>query len=598
MSDLPTQSLSGPQLRVAPDLDFAPAPSRPFGSSGRRIDGILVMENTGQSSPRPLLAFIGLLLLVVGVALGTISQSTWITIVTLGQGVTPAAAGVEQSPASWLATKPWTGPSAKWIASIVLGLLGLSCQRGRALSVVVTAAQFAVTAYTCDLLIDGKLRWLATTAFGNASLPFVLPIVSAVFGYIVHAGLTKEGASAKGTVGLLIVAAAALGTVHGWYNWTPLIDRLGTGAADLMKDWGAEAIWATVLVLTAIGVASSRTKPVFFLVALMLGCLAWYCISSGMTEIRSFPSLATADHIPSVEHISYKNVDPWHWVVAGELVVLAIVLAHMSLGMGILNIAFALLWMFGGLTFYNSVSNMSLVRALSEGAAIGVQQRGMTPTAPADPLAGFGLPVETSPPGARPSAARTSDSFALPEAQREAMQRMQRPIQVREITPLVWMFSTAVLAGIFAVAGIALMTPNESVRIGSLCAVWLTCGVLCTALYFLWPKGSASFEGWLAAFRYSRYHTGVYWAAFFASAGVAGIWALRPTASTAAWVHASAAAILLGTCLSLGAAAILIAFGNFPKLPAWVYIVMTIGQSSLMWALLMHQSYRTRRAIA
>ncbi len=596
MSDLPTQSLPGPQLRVAHDGDAAPNVPRPLSPSGRKINGIRVMDNAGQSAPRPLLAFVGLLLLVIGVALGTISHPTWITIVTLGQGVTPAAA--DHVPASWLEAQPWTSPSAKWIASIVLGLLGLSCQRGRALSVVVTAAQFAVTAYTCDLLIDGKLRWLATTAFGNASLPFVLPIVSAVFGYIVHAGLTKEGASARGTIGLLMVAAAALGTVHGWFNWTPLIDRLAIGAAEVLNEWGAESTWATVLILTAIGVASSRTKPVYFLVALILGCLAWYCISSGMTEIRSFPSLATGDRIPSVEHISYKNVDAWHWVVAGELVVLAIVLAHMSLGMGILNIAFALLWMFGGLTFYNSVSNMSLVRALSEGAAIGVQQRGMTPTAPADPLAGFGLPVETSPPGAQPSAARSSESFALPEAQREAMQRMQRPIQVREITPLVWMFSTAVLAGIFAVAGIALMTPNESVRTGSLCALWLTCGVLCATLYFLWPKGSATFEGWLAAFRYSRYHTGVYWTAFFASAGITGIWALRPTASTAAWVHASAAAVLLGTCLSLGAAAILIAFGNFPKLPAWVYIVLTIGQSSLMWALLMQHSYRTRRAIA
>lgn len=596
MSDLPTQSLPGPQLRVAHDGDAAPHVPIPLSPSGRKINGIRVMDNAGQAAPRPLLAFVGLLLLVIGVALGTISHPTWITIVTLGQGVTPAAA--DQVPASRLAEKPWTSPSAKWIASIVLGLLGLSCQRGRALSVVVTAAQFAITAYTCDLLIDGKLRWLATTAFGNASLPFVLPIVSAVFGYIVHAGLTKEGASARGTVGLLIVAAAALGTVHGWFNWTPLIDRLAIGAAEVLNEWGAESTWATVLILTAIGVASSRTKPVYFLVALILGCLAWYCISSGMTEIRSFPSLATGDRIPSVEHISYKNVDAWHWVVAGELVVLAIVLAHMSLGMGILNIAFALLWMFGGLTFYNSVSNMSLVRALSEGAAIGVQQRGMTPTAPADPLAGFGLPVENSPTGAQPSTARSSESFAMPDAQREAMQRMQRPIQVREITPLVWMFSTAVLAGIFAVAGIALMTPNETVRIGSLCAVWLTCGVLGTALYFLWPRGSATFEGWLAAFRYSRYHTGVYWTAFFASAGITGIWALRPTASTAAWVHASAAAVLLGTCLSLGAAAILIAFGNFPKLPAWVYIVLTIGQSSLMWALLMQHSYRTRRAIA
>lgn len=596
MSDLPTQSLPGPQLRVAHDADAAPHVPRPLSPSGRRINGIRVMDNTGQSAPRPLLAFVGLLLLVIGVALGTISHPTWITIVTLGQGVTPAAA--DQVPASWLEAQPWTSPSAKWIASIVLGLLGLSCQRGRALSVVVTAAQFAVTAYSCDLLIDGKLRWLATTAFGNASLPFVLPIISAVFGYIVHAGLTREGASARGTIGLLIVAAAALGTVHGWFNWTPLIDRLATGAAEVMNDWGAESTWATVLILTAIGVASSRTKPVFLLVALILGCLAWYCISSGMTEIRSFPSLATGSHIPSVEHTSYKNVDAWHWVVAGELVVLAIVLAHMSLGMGILNIAFALLWMFGGLTFYNSVSNMSLVRALSEGAAIGVQQRGMTPTTVADPLAGFGLPVESSPPGTQPSAARSSESYLLPQAQREAMQRMQRPIQVREITPLVWMFSTAVLAGIFAVAGIAMMTPNESVRTGSLCALWLTCGVLCATLYFLWPKGSATFEGWLAAFRYSRYHTGVYWTAFFASAGITGIWALRPTASTAAWVHASAAAILLGTCLSLGAAAILIAFGNFPKLPAWVYIVLTIGQSSLMWALLMQHSYRTRRAIA
>lgn len=593
MSDLPAGKSVPAELRIAP-LSESPSAAARSSSGAQRIPGIQVIEPPKQATSRPFLAFIGLLLLIAGVALGTVSHATWLSIITLGQGIEAAA---QPATDAWLTNRPWTAESARWLASIVLGLLGLSCLRARALSAVVTAALFAVAAYTCDILTGGKLRWLAASVFGDASPRYVLPIVSAIFGYVVHAALTKEGASLRGVIGLLIVAAAALGTINGWYDWTPLINKLGPNAADAMKDWGVESTWATVLILTALGVAASRTKPVFLLVALTLGCLAWYCVSSGMTEMRSFPSLAKGDYIPSVEHVSYKNVEPWRWVVAAELGLLAIVLAHMSLGMGVLNVGFALFWMFGGLTVYNSISNMSFIRAISEGAAIGAQHRASTlPTASTDPLSGFGLPVAAPTPAGQPiQPVPTSQDEALRQARMRAMQGMQRPVQVREVTPLVWMLSTAVLAGIFAVVGVAMMTSSQNLRLATLCALWLVCGVLCTTLYFLWPKDYTTFEGWLAAFRYSRYHIGVYWIAFLASAGLAGIWALRPTADTAAWVHASAAAILLGTCLSLGAAAILIGFGNFPKLPAWVYIAMTVGQSSLMWALLMRQSYRARR---
>jgi hypothetical protein len=81
---------------------------------------------------------------------------------------------------------------------------------------------------------------------------------------------------------------------------------------------------------------------------------------------------------------------------------------------------------------------------------------------------------------------------------------------------------------------------------------------------------------------------------FLGAMALAAGFSLKPTSLALSWVDLSIACIFCGTMFTLLAAAILIRFGNFPKLPAWIYLVITLGQSSLAWALLMYRNFSAR----
>lgn len=620
MSELSASNAKSAPLRLAGEGEEAPAvaPPLPKPAVGGGESGVQPgIPAAGAVGPRPAAMFFGLCVLMAGVLLAAVPQGTWSGLFADVKTPAPSATPSEPTGAiqEWISYDLLASESARWIISSLMVLAGLSVLRARAIAVVVTASLFALSAYTCDLLLDGRLTRIVSSVFGDGTARFALPVLSAAFGFLAHGRPDQAKTSVRGVIGLVLVAAAALGTVHGWYDWTPLASRIGPDAQKVLSERRSEFIWATVIILTAIGVASSRTKPIHLMIALMLGAMAWHCVSSGMIEIRSFPELARLGQVPSVEDSSYRNVAIWRWVVAGEMVLLGVILLHLSLGMGSLNIAFALAWMFVGLGLYSSIGSMSLARFFGEYAASQAASRDATTTTPppADPLANWGLPLGGQPPrpqgaagpGTKPAAAtgpgtsatsRRVDEADIQAARQRAMASVQRAPVVREVTPLIWMFVTAILAGIIGVTGVAMMTQREGPRTFILCALWLATGVCIALLWSVWPKGSETWQGAVAAFKYSRYHTGAIWLAFIGTAAVAGAWALRKNSSIGAWIHASVAAILLGTCCTLGAAAIMIRFGGFPSLPAWIYVAIAIGQSSLMWSLLTYQNMASRRS--
>ncbi len=517
----------------------------------------------------------------------------------------------------------WAGESARWLVAAGLVITGLSVLRSKPILILITSLLFALTAYCCDALIEGRILRFVSGVMGSALAHYLLPIAAAAFGFIVHANPRTDRTSGRGILSLLLMAMAALGTQEGWYDWSVIAAYVGPGASKLLGQWSEECTWATILVLTAVGVSSSRTKSIHFLNALLLGALAYHCITSGYSETHTFTQPTTEGRTISIEHLSYTNVENWQWVVAGELVCLAIILLRQAVGLGSIALAFALAWMFAGLAIERSVGTMSVMRSISDAMSVGAaaQASGQGGAeAGSQPLTNWGLPLPSGrgapvagrsrtvvqpgpatqirPPissGSLPAPPPTDAELA--RAKELAMQRTSEAI-VREITPLLWMLLIAIFAGLIGATGLLVMTPRAGHRIALLSGLWLGFGMGLVGLFSVWPRDpDQSWQSWWAAWRLSKYHVHALWLVFLGSMAMAGTWAFRRDSRISSWIHASAAAILLGTCASLTAAAILIRFGGFPNLPAWVYVVIAAGQSSLAWVLLMHLSFSAKRGV-
>jgi hypothetical protein len=337
-----------------------------------------------------------------------------------------------------------------------------------------------------------------------------------------------------------------------------------------------------------------------------------------MVQVRDFPELSTATKLIRIDHVSVQNVEMWRWVVGLELGLLSAVLLHMSLGIGALNVAFALMWMFVGLGIYRSVGTMHAAKELSE-ALTGRSVQGASGAA-SGPLVNWGMPLAERPrypvadgpvstesglidprregftPGLGPAPASAAETARSRDA---AMIPQVRERIVNEVAPLAWMYVTAICGGIIAVTGLRMLIHRSAFRLWMCIGLWLGLGVGAAALWSVWPKGpDQTWAGWFAAFRLSRYHVYAIWLAFLLSMAVFGSRALRSASDVRTWLHASVAATLLATAASIGGIAVMIEFGRFPHLPAWVYIVLAAGQSSLAWVLLMSAALSGRRSAA
>jgi hypothetical protein len=524
--------------------------------------------------------------------------------------------------AEWVARagEPWTTESCRWILASVFIIAGVSFLSAKPFFYLITSALVMLTAYCLDVIIGGKLSACINTAVGSDVAGRVLPVAALALGYLIHTSPRARVPSTTGVFSLVLIGFAGVGVVYGWYpqSLNAVAPRFGEGARKFVAEWSEECTWAMALILAAIGVAASRTKTVHFLSAILLGALAYHCIQSGCKEVVSFPT-TNGISIPDIETSSLANVAMWRWIAAGELVLLGIILLHLSLGMGALNVAFALFWMLGGVAAYQEVGKLSLVRLAAQGVA---QSAASTATnkAVGQPLGMWGLPLadprtqaqQAHGPAGKQTPDRDSMKRAAPQppsaqelekarAEAQASIRQNGPSDiavqglVREIGPLVWMYLTAILAGILGITGFRMLSNSGTYRFGLMLLLLVAFVAGCTWLGTKWPRDpEQSWLSWAAAFRESRYHVYLIWLVFLGCMALAGIGALLLSARTTPWIHASIYSTFIGTILTLVGVAVLIRFGGFPRLPVWTYIAIAAGQSSMAWVLLMHLSLSGR----
>lgn len=583
MSDLPAKNFSPSILRVG-DLtgdskSSSLAPRRSDSASASARGGDIPARASLVVTAPPTLTFgkvVGFLFVIAGVVLAIVPIETWVRWV------------------GWISPQ-WTTENYRWITAGALWVAGLLFLPSRAIAVVITSVFFAATAYGMDRLLNGRASGWLTHSLGSGSHRYVLAICAASFGYWVQAG-SSGTMSLRGLFGLALTLLAAFGTIHGWYDWSPIAERLGPGMIKTIKEWGEECTWATVLVLTALGVSSSRTRPIHFLIALLLGALAYRCVLDGYFRLHTFPGLAHDGSMVSCESMSYSNVDLWRWIVAAELTLLAAILLHLAAGVGGLSMAVAMGWMLAALSLYDSVGSMSLLRSLSDAATGTAQTR-------VDPLANLGVPLAPTP-NSRVRAPGTAigqpsnrvivpiNEAQPPMARGPVFDASARQALVREIAPMGWMFLTAVLAGLIAVSGFNLLADHGNYRNLLNSTLWFVFGIALTSLLWVWPRDAdRSWEAWFASWRMSRYHVHTIWLMFLGTMAMASMFSMAKNNRASTWVQLGAAAAFVGTAASLATIAMLIYFGGFSPLPPWIYVVVAVVQSSLGWILLTSLSF-------
>lgn len=168
----------------------------------------------------------------------------------------------------------------------------------------------------------------------------------------------------------------------------------------------------------------------------------------------------------------------------------------------------------------------------------------------------------------------------------------------REMGLTVWIYVTAILAGVIGVTGLHLLWGGPGYRFWLTIALWVGLAVACSTLWFTDPREpSQSWASWLSDWSQSKYKLHVVWLIFLASTAVCSSWALRLSSRMEAWINASVVCIFIGTALTLIGLALLPHFGGMePVRGAWKYGVIAAGQSSIAWILLMHSSLIHRRA--
>lgn len=529
---------------VHPNATGSPSVSPTRSPSVAQVKVIHDAADSGRlASPTRL--FVGFLLVLAAVGLAAVSPEQW---------------------RRWVVRIPEVGEDiAVWWAPLAAGgfalLFGGLCLEQRLARYLITAGLFAVTVYCLDMLVGWGLGWRWILAVGAA------------LGYLIHC-TPSASLSIPGIFGWAVVAFSCVGCAQGWIDWALIGERLGPSSAAFFHDWGDECRWGTVLVMTAIGVSSSRTRQIHFLNAVLLFGLTYYCFQQGYLRMVEFPELGAG--VPALPDPSLENIERWRWVLLGEFALLAIILLHLALGMGALVVAFGATWLMLALHVDREIGRDAIF-AYSQAAQLlqtdGDPSTGMTRT-----LFSGGGPADL------PQTGLTMQQKAA----------LLQKAQVRMLATFGWIYLTAILAGIITISGLRMLLRTERLRVWGGFVLWFGFGLSAGWLWTQWPT-STDWDGRLTAWVLPPAHVSAICVVALGITAVLGSWALGKQSRITTWVHAASAAIFIGTVLSLAVLNVQINYGGFSPPPTWFYAVIAGGQSSMMWVLWMHEGFRSRR---
>ena len=529
---------------------MSPAP-RSLTTDDSAVGRVQVIETTGRaamrtSGPR---AVVGLLLVAAAPWIASSPARPWYELAS----VVPY---VGSFLADWWA--PWAAGAG------LLVVVGLFLKSGL-LRYLITTLMVGVTAYCADML-TGETVPLPWLLFG-----------AVVLGYLMHLGGGPRKASITGTFGWSLIAFCCVGGAQGWFDWSSSAEKLGGQLGRLLEDRNKECAWAVILLLTAVGVSCSRTKSIHFLNAVLLGVLAYYCFQDAYVRMVDFSALG--EHVAPLPDPGLKNIQPWQWVLVGELVLLGAVLLHLAMGVGALTVGFGVLWLVAAYQVDRGMGRDALF-AFSQAAQANLPQSASSP--PGGPMGGFSL-LPTDSAGASPPVVLT------------AVERIEylRKAQARVATIFGWIYLTAILGGMIAVSGLRLLLRDARLQAWASYALWFGFGLGAGWLWTQWPAAE-TWDARLTAWVLPGTHVYALFMAFLGTMAVLGGWALRGGSRSERWTHVAVVGIFLGTALSLIAIQVLIQHGGFSPLPVWSYAVLAAGQSSMMWVLLMHHNLRFR----
>ncbi|MCB9851616.1 MAG: hypothetical protein H6819_00865 [Phycisphaerales bacterium] len=432
--------------------------------------------------------------------------------------------------------------------------------------------------------------------------PHCITMPAFALGYLVESGLRPASVTIRGIVGfgfvLISIVGLTLGifylprwggeagaiaesiTQHGpAYLWSP--PKAATAvyflSATFVDQWTDVVLWGAVLLTSSIGAVVCKDKVLRFLSACLISTLAILLFKSAHVHWVHFPTLGV--DIPPQPDWNYGNIEIWQWLALVELVIVAAVLLYKSVGAGGLTVGVALIWLCCSLHVDTYAGRLNTARLLSPAAA---QHISSTPILPTDPM-----PTSTTRTGRGPMNQLGGVGAGLHMTEAEMAAAV-----AGAAAPVGWFYVTSFLIGIIAVGGLRMMIKCPEVRTWVMCLLWLGFAILAANVYWRWPD-SQRFDIQSVAMTLSSHpvHRTIALCLAVGGAALFGTWALRWNSRYHTWLYAAATAIFAGTLLSFTALAVMIRWGGFDALPVQSYIVLAVGQSALMWVLLLHANF-------
>lgn len=429
--------------------------------------------------------------------------------------------------------------------------------------------------------------------------PHCMALPAVGLAYLIQAGPNPAAITIRGIFGFGFVAVSLLGLVLGVFflpRWGGHADAIAAQisqsgpaylwaqpaqatpvyflSAAFVDQWKDVVLWGAVLLTASIGAVVCRDKLLRFLSACLFSTLAVLLFKSAHIEWNFFPGLGV--NVPPQPDWSYSNIQIWQWLILAELVIVAAVLIYKSVGAGGLTVAIALVWLCCSLHVDTYAGRLTAYRMFSPAAAdfVSAQSRPQEADEGYDKATARGLSKATGP---------ISSGLHMEVASADI---------AGAAAPLGWFYLTCFSIGIIVVSGLRMLIRCPEARTWVMCLLWLVFAVFGAYLYWHWPSsGKLDLQGVVMTLTTHPIHRKVALALAVGAAAFFGTWALRWNSRYHTWLYTAATAVFIATLLSFIALAVMIRWGGFGALPVQSYIVLAVGQSALMWVLLLHANF-------